>query len=265
MAVLEGTIFSYALGKETHLTVILPQDTRSHTGFSGVLANGMKPHTHPHTMILMHGYTDCDTSWVRKSSLERYAEAYDMAIVMPDGETSFYNNMTYGPRFFDYITEELPQLASNLFQLSVDPENLYIGGLSMGGYGALLCALTYPERYAACAAFSSAADLRGIADSITDASMSRDMEAAIKGIFGDPPVLPDSSDLFQLAQKVQTPIRIFMTCGRQDFTYPANIKFRDAVATNPNILLQFEEWDGTHEWGFWDTSIAMFFKKYIQD
>ncbi len=44
-------------------------------------------------MILLHGGTDCSSTWVRRTSLERYAELYDMAIVMPDGEMSFFNNM----------------------------------------------------------------------------------------------------------------------------------------------------------------------------
>ncbi|MBQ6147997.1 MAG: esterase family protein [Oscillospiraceae bacterium] len=265
MAVFEGTIFSKALNKDTYLTVILPHDSRPHVGINGKLVNGIKPHAHPHTMILLHGYTDCDSTWVRRTSLERYAELYDMAIVMPDGESSFYNNMVYGPKFFDYITEELPELASQLFQVAVDPENLYIGGLSMGGYGALLCALTYPERYAGCVAFSAGADVKGVNKLNTDPSLAKDMDTSMKAIFGDPIVVPDTSDLYWLAERVPSKLDLYMTCGRQDFTYESNVRLRDVLKTNKNVKLEWEEWDGIHEWGFWDVSIAKFFEKYIKD
>ena len=265
MSVFSGTIFSKALNKDTHLTVILPQDSRPHVGINGQLVNGLKPHEHPHTMILLHGATDCDSTWVRRTSLERYAELYDMAIVMPDGEMSFYNNMVYGQAFFDYVSQELPELASQLFKVAVGPEDLYVGGLSMGGYGAMLCALTYPERYRACAAFSSGADVRGVRGMSMNPDLKNGMDAAMKAIFGDPLNIPDSSDLYMLADKVSTPLTVYMTCGRQDFTFESNCRLRDRLQANPNVALEWEEWDGIHEWGFWDVSISRFFEKYIRD
>ena len=268
MSVFEGTIFSKALNKDTHLTVIIPHDTRQHHGVRASLKPGIQKHDFPHTMILLHGYTDCDSTWVRRTSLERYAELYDMAIIMPDGESSFYNNMVYGANFFDYITQELPVLASEMFNVATDPENLYIGGLSMGGYGALLAALTYPEKYSGCAAFSSGADIKGIVKTALEGAgntVSQGLDVAAKAIFGNPPVIPDTSDLYWLAQRVNHPLRVYMTCGKQDFLYDSNTRLRDVLKKNPNVELQWEEWDGVHEWGFWDVSIQKFFEKYITD
>ena len=47
----------------------------------------------------------------------------------------------------------------NFFRVSQRPEDTYVAGLSMGGYGAMKLALTHPERYAAAASLSGALDL----------------------------------------------------------------------------------------------------------
>ena len=60
----------------------------------------------------------------------------------------------YLGRYFTWLTKELPRAVADLFRVSSAPEDTYILGASMGGYGALKAALTLPERYAACGAFS---------------------------------------------------------------------------------------------------------------
>ena len=50
--------------------------------------------------------------------------------------------------------EELVQMTRDMFPLSHKREDTFIGGLSMGGYGALLHGLTNPGRYNAIGAFS---------------------------------------------------------------------------------------------------------------
>lgn len=68
--------------------------------------------------------------------------------------------MAYGLPYFTYVSEELPAVCRRMFGLGAARERNYIFGLSMGGYGAMKCALTYPDRYAGAASFSGVADLR---------------------------------------------------------------------------------------------------------
>ena len=56
--------------------------------------------------------------------------------------------MACGLPYFTYVSEELPTLCRRMFSLSAAREKNYVFGLSMGGYGAMKCALTYPGRYA---------------------------------------------------------------------------------------------------------------------
>jgi putative tributyrin esterase len=94
------------------------------------------------------------------SSIERYAQENNLAVIMPSVDRSWYTNTAYGANYFDFITEELPELCHKAFGgLSEKREDNIIAGLSMGGYGAVKTALTYPEKYGACIALSGAFDI----------------------------------------------------------------------------------------------------------
>ena len=145
MAFLRCEIASEALRMATAVDVILPDQ--------GELSR-IK------TLYLLHGLTDDCTGWTRYTAVERYARERGIAVVLPEVQRSFYTDMVYGLSYFTYVSEELPAVCRRMFGLGAAREQNYIFGLSMGGYGAMKCALTYPERYAGAASFSGVADLR---------------------------------------------------------------------------------------------------------
>jgi S-formylglutathione hydrolase FrmB len=251
------------------LGVILPHDSRCHRypGVLGVLSEGITPRKTPKTLILLHGLSDNYSVWGHRTSILRYAEQYDIAVLMPEVQRSFYHDMKNGPAYFKYISEELPVLAADLFNLSTNPEDLYIAGLSMGGYGALYAALSFPEKFAGVGCFSSAFDIRSIIE--TDDYIGLDALAGLdgdrRGIFGESPKVPDSGDLFHLAEqtakKPESPA-IFMTCGTEDFLYESNVGMRDFLRSK-FFDFEYEEWPGIHEWGFWDISIQKMLEYFL--
>jgi S-formylglutathione hydrolase FrmB len=270
MAFFAGTIFSDALHMDTSVGVILPQDSRCHRhpGVLGALHEGIKPRKTPKTLILLHGLSDNYSVWGHRTSILRYAEEYDIAVIMPEVQRSFYHDMKNGPAYFEYIREELPALASDLFNVSVNPEDLYIAGLSMGGYGAFYAALSCPEKYAGVGCFSSACDIRSIVE--TDVFIGMETLAGLdgdrRGIFGELPKVSDTSDLFHLittaAKKPKKPA-IFMTCGTEDFLYDSNVRLRNHIQATGAFNFTYEEWPGIHEWGFWDVSIQKMLKRFL--
>ena len=147
MAHLRCDFFSEALGLSTSMTVILPQATTTQIGMTGV------PRRAPPVLYLLHGLSDDDTIWLRRTSIERYAAPLGLAVVMPQVHRSFYADEAYGGRYWTFLSEELP-VCRGLFRVSAGRSETFVAGLSMGGYGALKWALRHPDRFAAAASLS---------------------------------------------------------------------------------------------------------------
>ena len=127
--------YSPALARHTTYSVILP-----------VTGDGPFP-----VVLQLHGYSDDHTSWLYSSNLVRHAAPYPMIVVLPDGATSGYLNLPHGPhptsrigiqRYEDLMVDDLRQQIERIFQ--VRPGPWAIGGLSMGGFGAMRLGLKYP-------------------------------------------------------------------------------------------------------------------------
>ncbi len=106
--------------------------------------------------------------YVLKRGHERYAAENGIALVMPDTSprgdevadepdrydlgkgAGFYVNATQEPwvkhyQMYDYVTTELPSLIEQNFPVMAGVKS--ISGHSMGGHGALICALKIQERF----------------------------------------------------------------------------------------------------------------------
>ena len=193
MAFLQVQFFSQALGVASTVNVILPE----HNQGIGVNASGEQVKEPPKVLYLLHGYSDDHSIWMRRTSVERYAAAHNLAVIMPAVNHSFYNNEVHGERYWDYVSDELPTAMHRFFKLSEKPEDTFVAGLSMGGYGAMKLALTFPERYAAAASFSGALDY---AHGGTDSHV---LDFTLKNIFGDENPAGTDADLFYLMKKNQ--------------------------------------------------------------
>jgi putative tributyrin esterase len=228
--------------------VILPDPKPSPEG----LVKAVDDHKHP-TLYLLHGLSDDHTIWQRRTSIERYVQSLDLAVVMPEVHRSFYTDTATGQRYWTFISEELPALARSYFPLSDLREDNFVAGLSMGGYGAFKLALTHPKRYAAAASLSGAVDICGVFKNEDEPWL-----AEMRNVFGSPEALQGSrNDLFyladQLAKKKKRP-RLYQYCGTEDFLYSDNLRFREHLKAL-GIQATYEEGPGTHEWQYWDQQI----------
>ncbi len=87
------------------MDVILPQPA------PGTRLGGRK---YP-VLWLLHGMSDDHTAWQRRTSIERYVEPLELAVVMPAVDRSFYTDMVHGNRYWSFMTDELPMMARNFF------------------------------------------------------------------------------------------------------------------------------------------------------
>lgn len=252
MAFFDCKFFSEALGMQTEVYVVLPQKN-----LNGEIGTDAKaPNGKYKCLYLLHGLSDDHTIWLRRTSIERYAAKYGIAVVMPCADKSFYCDMKYGMNFYTFVARELPSRMCEFFNISSEREDNYIAGLSMGGYGALKIGLRENDYFCACAGFSSAIDM--------EARRFRDVMIPI---FGEEYIVPEDDDLFKLAEKrsnAENKPRIFMGCGTEDGLYEENIRFRDTL-NRLNYDLVYRESKGTHCWEFWDEYIQYALEWMFED
>ncbi|MDX2112000.1 MAG: alpha/beta hydrolase family protein [Verrucomicrobiota bacterium] len=246
MAFIQCNVTSEALGICCAINVLLPQP-------KWALGKPLAAKPVP-VLYLLHGLSDDHTIWHRRTSLEIHAEPYNLAVVMPAVNRSFYTDQLKGYKYETFVAEELPFIVANLFQISTRREDSYVAGNSMGGYGAFKLALNYPERFAAAASFSGALDLVHRAQERTFGEPYRKDE--IPDTFGNVDEIAGSKhDLMALVKKhtkagTQLP-RLYGCCGTEDFLLEDNRRFV-ACAKENGLPLTYEEGPGWHNWQYWD-------------
>jgi S-formylglutathione hydrolase len=122
----------------------------------------------------LSGLTCTEQNFITKAGAQQFAAEHGLILVAPDTSprgsdvaddpksydlgkgAGFYVNATQAPwashyRMYDYVVDELPTLVESHFPASAARA---IGGHSMGGHGALICALKNPGRYRSVSAFS---------------------------------------------------------------------------------------------------------------
>ena len=235
LALLQADFYSDILGRGAQLCAILPEGKAPAGGFP--------------TLYLLHGKGDDCTAWTRRTSIERYASQKRLAVVMPDARLGWYTNTCAGERWFDHIADEIVWFTRRMLPgLSHRREDTFVAGLSMGGYGALRCALGRPE------VFSKAASLSG---SLQPATRPRPQDAAYwEDTFGPLEAAEGSEhDLFRAAAllKEDRP-EIWMWCGTEDSHHPENLRLRDHLRAL-GYSLAYSDGPGGHQWKCWDAQI----------
>ena len=89
MALCEIRLYSEALGMQTTVNVVIPQ--KNTAGEIGV--NGKADREKYKCLYLLHGLSDDHSIWLRRTSIERYAQKYGICVVMPCAGRSFYTDM----------------------------------------------------------------------------------------------------------------------------------------------------------------------------
>lgn len=243
MAFITCNFFSESLAIHTAINVLLPQPSAS-----------LAPRERYPVLWLLHGLSDDQTIWARRTAVERYAEGLPLAVVMPAVNRSFYADMAHGAAYWSYVSEELPSLCRHWFPLSDRREENFVAGLSMGGYGALRLALSHPDRYAAVASLSGAVNFA------RTAGYSPEHMRDFRLILGEPlQKLGSDLDIFALAERAQASSapqpQTLLCCGTADFLHDDNVALHshlDSIGWDHNWL----EAEGVdHTWDYWDRMI----------
>jgi S-formylglutathione hydrolase len=126
-------------------------------------------------LYFLSGLTSTEENFMVKAGAQQYAAKYGVMLVAPDtsprntgipGEddewdfgtgAGFYVDATVEPwsshyQMYSYVVRELPALIADNFPVQSDKQSIF--GHSMGGHGALVCALRNPKQYRSVSAFA---------------------------------------------------------------------------------------------------------------
>lgn len=212
-------------------------------------------------LYLLHGLSDDGSAWQRYSSVETYANAHGLVVVMPSVGRSFYVDQPNGQNYFTYLVEELPKYLSGVFHLVLKRENTYIAGNSMGGYGTFKAAFLRPEKYRAALSLSGALSL-AILDNHDDKR-----RPEFEHLFGDLSKLSGSQHdpaiwIKQAIEKKLDLPKLYIACGKQDDLYPLSVMFHSACQA-AGFDVHFQEEDAKHDWFYWDKMVRWFIEEII--
>lgn len=180
-----------------------------------------------HLLYWLSGLSCTEENFIHKAGAQRIAAELGIAIVVPDtsprGENvpddpeglydfghgaGFYVNATQEPwmrhyRMYDYVVNELPSLLEEHFPVT---DQRAISGHSMGGHGALVCALRNPERYCSVSAFAP----------ISNPMNCPWGQKAFAGYLGDQRESWRDYDSSELIRKAQQPLPLLVEQGGKD-------------------------------------------------
>ena len=196
-------------------------------------------------LYLLHGRSDDHTAWCRRTSIERYAEKWpSLLIVMPDNGRSFSCDAVNGPAYQSAFIQDLVPFIDRTFPTRAERGGRCIGGLSMGGYGAIKLALQYPDLFVSAHGHSSAFNF---AHRWNDNSVE---SALILGteLSGGP------NDVYRLAAECPNPPAIRIDCGTDDFIFDHSREFH-AHLEKLGVSHEYAEFPGRHDWEYWDLHV----------
>lgn len=250
MAVIQGTYLSDALKRSVTFHMYVPNDTAPEMR-SPYYDRPMK------VLYLLIGYSGSSMDWMTGSLLHEAAVKYNLAIVMVSGENSFYlNQKGTGRAYGDFAGREIVEYINKTFRLGAAREDTWIGGVSMGGFGAIHTGLGYPGTFGKIIALSSALIVHDIKDKkpgFQDHMADYDYYASV---FGPLDALGESMNnpeiqIKELKKKGMDIPELYMACGTEDFLISQNRAFHDFLLKH-DVPVTYEESPGVHDWRFWN-------------
>lgn len=222
MALIQMDFMSEALQHYTSMNVLLPVDPGRR------IEAGPFP-----ALYLLHGWGGNYSDWICNSRIALWAQQRGIAVIMPSGDNSYYLNYPEREENYEtFITQELVQLTRRAFPLSQERRYTWIAGLSMGGGGAVRCALRQGDVFGKAAGLSAGLTIHEEAEQIGHGA---DVIQALEDALQAHAPLPE----------------LFLTIGTEDPLLADNREFH-SLLEQKGIAHRYEEHPGGHTWAYWD-------------
>lgn len=219
-------------------------------------------------LYLLHGKGDDETAWLTLGDIEAtldrklgHGEIGPLIVVMPMAERSWYvddivRDGGSGPVARAFLTDLLPAIEARYPQAAPCRAARAVGGLSMGGYGAMRFALERPDLFAA--AFSLSGSLFSERpDEIEPRRAS--YERIYEGVFGTPLDYSrylDWNVFARLDRPRDTVPEIWLAAGDKDFPaiLAGTVRLHQELRRR-KIPSELRITAGAHDWDYWKAAV----------
>jgi putative tributyrin esterase len=283
--VVEASFLSEALGVQKHVLVYLPPSYNRDTTRRYPVA------------YYLHGLSGAEADWVAKGNIDGVADSLfktglpEMIIVMPDGDDGWYTTWVRQvsfrtcadtlrgeapdrycvehQRYDDYIARDVVHFVDMRYRTLADRQHRGIGGLSMGGYGAVTLALHFPDVFAAAASHSGVlspmytgphpfVDPPKYGPTPEDIRPTTGFYSRYSSFWG-PDIArwreADPAHMAELLRQRNGPMpALFIDCGVDDGFVDQNRALHSEL-TRLGVAHTYAEWPGAHTWRYWSTHV----------
>lgn len=236
--------------------------------FSAYVPSGVAADRSVPVLYLLHGKGDTEMAWPENGGiaaiLDRRIAAGDLQpliVVMPMAGNSWYVDDTrpggYGPMATAFLDEFIPGIEARYRAAATCRAARSVGGLSMGGYGAMLYAFERPNMFVA--AFSLSGSL--FSERAEDIESRRpSYERIYDGIFGVP--FDDKRFLqwnvfTRLDRRRDAPPAVYLVAGDRDFPaiLAGTVRFHQELRRR-GLPSELSVLPGEHSWAFWESTVG---------
>ena len=285
------SLWSQSLGHRKALTVYLPPSYATD-----------RTRRYP-VLVYLHGLTGNERNWVDAGHIDRTLDSLFAAgrpeaiVVMPDGDDGWYTTWNSladmgvcradttrqekagsycvpWQHYDDYVARDIVNHVDQRYRTRRGAQHRAVGGLSMGGYGAITLALMYPDVFSAAASHSGvlSPELVGPSPFVPPAQYATnegELKTASRGLwkylwpaFGRDTIGWAARDPGRMAARLvrepraglSTP-KLRFDCGVDDQYIGQNRDFHETLRTL-GVSHEYVEWPGAHTWTYWSTHVA---------
>ena len=270
VALLTVDYFSPSLMRTTTLEVILPIDSigdamATDSALVHDPEHGWEQCPYPagqsafKTLYLLHGISGNHGDWISESRIRSWAEERHLAVVMPSGYNAFYLDNPDSHNYYGrFVGKELVAVTRRMFPLSHRREDTFIGGISMGAYGAMRNGLKYCETFGNIISLSTAMAIDNLEYLVSD-NLFFLRRSFLESNFGDLHKVANSDkDPVRLAADLvycdRPRPRLYVACGNQDPLLEANRIMVDRIR-GIGLDVTYSEDQGGHDWNYWNEAL----------
>lgn len=246
-------------------------------------------------VVMLHGLGGNERNWLENGELARAADAiaFPALVVMPDGDASFYVDRAAQPpleaclkskpqfnpgeapatfcvktpRYEAYVTGDLLKDVDSRYRTLAKREARGIGGLSMGGFGALQLGMRHQDLFSAVAAHSALSSLLYTGPKPFDAAKVQqaakpedwgkgypaNVRDHVKAVMGPSIATWKDHDPATLAGGLAPgKLALYFDCGTEDeLGFADHARHLDQVLRSRNVAHTFELAPGRHDFTYW--------------